>query len=448
MAISISEDEDSRNNLISDFFDGDSDQLDPCFAAFKRIDRIFDDNCYFYNIIDNPKLTDKISVRVDFLEISNKNHFDDMRELYKDKDPNLMIENLQLNYNFKRKRSAQDIELINKISPKILTIERGVWTVENIKDLAFLNCTNVDLQFSVIRETNIYFWFINTPIQLFDSQSDQMFAFEWESIKFFIEKYEFEEDEKNRIEEVKLLDTNTNNYLFIPLNTIGLISYSRFREILNVDDINKQFSDLRVQHQFKENGLIIPMRYSNRIFIKLDDEDLDYLNQYKDINKIFKEKHIEIKIKSLSRLLKINKLLPDYFSRIRFKYYDDCSTNIAEYSISEIMKNPDWINFKFIHIYKSSTLSLDEFQFWCKMLHFGKTRFNLIRIELRFSLLSECLTVLSLCSGCPELDFVELGYLVADAEDEHETISQAKRDFRHKFEFIQNLIIWKVRKLI
>ena len=79
-----------------------------------------------------------------------------------------------------------------------------------------------------------------------------MFIFEWESIKIFIEKEDEDEFEINGIEEVKLLETNTGNFLFIPLNTIHQIEFLGFREILRADDRNKQFADLGAQHQLKE----------------------------------------------------------------------------------------------------------------------------------------------------------------------------------------------------
>ena len=442
MAVSIYEEFSIWGCWISDFFDGDSDQLDPCFAAFKRVDQICDDGNKFNKITDNLEL-DKASLRIDLLTM-DENNSNDIRELYKDKKPNLMIENLHLKYNFKSKRWTEDIEFINQISPKMLTIERGGWTVENIKDLTLLNCANVDLNFYFMIKINIYLLFINTPIQLFDSKSDQIFTFQWESIKIFLERHENKfiyKTKKTGIEEVKLLKTNTGNFLFIPLDSISSLSISRFREILSVDDINKQFADLRVQHQFKENGLIIPMGYSNRIFIDLND-DLDYLNEYKDINTIFKENHIEITIKSLGRLLEIKKLLPDNFSRIHFKYSSSYDlTDIGKYSMSEIKNGLDWINLKFKEIYQFSKLSPDEFQFWWKVLRSRRTRFNLTEINLKFRLLSECLTVLSLCSDCPELESIKLEYSKADAENEDETVKQAKREFRQKFGFIQKLII-------
>ena len=81
-----------------------------------------------------------------------------------------------------------------------------------------------------------------------------------------------------------MLKTNSDNFLFIPLNTISRILCSGFREISSEQNINKQFVDLDAEHQFKTNGFVVSMGYSNRIFIDLDDKDLDYLNQIKDIN--------------------------------------------------------------------------------------------------------------------------------------------------------------------
>ena len=283
----------------------------------------------------------------------------------------------------------------------------------------FVKLSKYDINFDITIKINIYLWFKSTLIQLFDFNSYQMFTFEWESIKFLIDKYEFIE---NWIEEVRLLKTNTGNFLFIPLSIIKYISYSRFREVLNVDDINKQFADLGVQHKFKQSGLIIPMSYSSKIFIKHEDDDLYYLNQCKDICQVFKEKQIELKIWNLDRLLKINKLLPDDFYCINFKYINNCSSNIAEYLLSRIMNDLDWINLKFIEIYQSSILSHIEFQFWCNVLSSRITKFFLASIDLKFSLLSECLTVLSLCSSCLELKSVELGYFESDVENEDEVI--------------------------
>ena len=381
-------------------------------------------------------------------------------EFYKDKDPNFKIKKIKV-IEFIDYLHVEHIKFINKISPNNLEIHINKWTVEEIKALTLINWANVNLRFSYYNNENISFWFVNTPIQLYDSNSDQMLTFEWESIKFsFIEKYvsvelyinwegESNENEfkENKIEEVKLLKTNTGNFLFIPLDTIGSISYSRLWEISRADDISKQFADLYIEHRFYDDGFVVPLRYSNKILIKPNDEELgNCLNQCKYIHHIFKQKHWEIKIKSLDRLPEINKLLSDDFSGINstYRYYGE--SNIEDNSISEIMNSPDWSNLKFIKIENKRTLLPDEFQFWWKILRYRRTRFNLTTINLKFSLLSECLTVLSLCSGCPQLKSVKLGYSEADTEDEDEdeVIEHANREFRQNFGFIQKLEIWKV----
>ena len=203
----------------------------------------------------------------------------------------------------------------------------------------------------------------------------------------------------------------------------------------------KSTSNLDFQHQFKDYSFIVPIGYLNKTFVKLNDVDLDCLNQYKNIIRIFKEKHIDLKIFSLDRLLEINKLLPDDFSSINFKYFNKSKTEISKYSISDIIDNIDLSNLKFIKISKLTILSPDEFKFWWNVLRSRRTRFNLTSIYLKFSLLSECLTVLSLCSDCPELEYVNLWYWEADAENEHEAVEQAKREFRQKFGFIDELEI-------
>ena len=329
-----------------------------------------------------------------------------------------------------------------------------------------INWANVDISFSDDSNEDISFWFINTPIQLYDSKAGQKINFEWESIKFsFIEKDvsveldingegESNENEfkkhriwQHKIEEVKFLKTNTWDFLFIPLDTISFISCSRLWEISSAFDISKQFADLYIEHTFYKDGFVVPLRYSNKILIKPNDEELENcLNQCKYIYHIFKEKHLEIKINSLGRLLEINKLLSDDFSSISSTciYYNE--SNIEDNSISEITNSPDWTNLKFLKIEKGRTLLPDEFQFWWKILRSRRTRFNLTTIYLKFSLLSECLTVLTLCSGCPQLESVKLGYSEADAEnkDEDEVIEHAKREFRQNFGFIQKLEIRKV----
>ena len=432
MAISICDKNNFKSKLIPLFIDGDSDQLDPCFAAFKRISSLHARSYNSDNLIANLKLIDKASIRIDSLFI-NKYDLHKMSEFYKDKEINFMLNSLQFDNYYFNNISDEEAKFINKINPKMLTIENIKWTIENIKSLFLLNCADIDVNFDNKIVKDFYLRFIKTPIQLFDFNYNQQLTFELESIKIFIQK--------NKIKKINLLKANTGNFLFIPLDTIGSIYCSGLKEILRLNDTNKQFADLGFQHQFDNNGLIIHMRYSNRIFIELGDDDSNRLNQYIDIYRIFKEKHLEPTIKNLNIIFEIIKTFPDDFCSIKFRYFNYHPTEMWKHSMTRILESSDVINLKFWKIYWEYMLFPYEFQFWWEMLRSSKTRFRLTSIDLKFNFLSECLTTLSLCSGCPELEFIELKYL-EEVENEDEIVGQAKREFRQKFGFIQRLTIW------
>ena len=72
-----------------------------------------------------------------------------MSEFYRDKESNYMIENLKISDSNINNISDEDIEFINKISPKILEIGGDLWTVENIKSLVLVNCTNIYVWFKI-----------------------------------------------------------------------------------------------------------------------------------------------------------------------------------------------------------------------------------------------------------------------------------------------------------
>ena len=69
MAIVIFDCNSFISNLIPYFIDGDSDQLEPCFAYFKRIYKIETSNREFANLIANLQLTSKASIIIDSLRI-------------------------------------------------------------------------------------------------------------------------------------------------------------------------------------------------------------------------------------------------------------------------------------------------------------------------------------------------------------------------------------------
>ena len=144
MAVTIKDRNNFEYGLIPGFSDGDRDQMDPCFAAFKRIKQIFARGRNQDDWAVNMKLIGKASVRTDVLWISD-DEFRKMNKFYRDKESNFMIETLQIFYFNIVSISDEDIELINKISPKILEFYGDKWTVKNIKSLGLINCTKINV---------------------------------------------------------------------------------------------------------------------------------------------------------------------------------------------------------------------------------------------------------------------------------------------------------------
>ena len=366
-----------------------------------------------------------------------------MAKFYRDKEINFTLQTLYIDIwdDDDEFISDEDVEFINKLNPKMLEIDWDIYDSKNIKALSLLNCADIKIDFNEDKNYNNYstFLLVKTPLQLFDSDSNQMNTFEWESIKFFI----FTED----IEKMKILKANIGNSLFIPLETIYHIKISRLKEISTEMDINRQFADLKIEPWFEDSGFIVPIKYFSKIFIELKDFFSYSYNQIKELGKQFKEKQDKLKIKNLVRLFEKLYLVPNGFSQINFNCFEIHLADIEEYLKSEIMGYPNWISLKNSKIYNTSTQSHDEFQSWWNVLRSRRVRFNLTTIFLRFRSLLECLTVLSLCSNCPELKSINFRFYEADTENEYETVKQAKKEFRQKFGIIHELNIWKEREL-
>ena len=161
------------------------------------------------------------------------------------------------------------------------------------------------------------------------------------------------------------------------------------------------------------------------------------------VNQIFKARHIDWEVGSLSTLLDINKLLPDHFSRINFTCKCYTPTKITNELFLKMMDSPELIESRFSWMHWSVLLPSKELDLIWKMLRSRRTRFSITSINLKLKLLSECLTVLSVCADWPELNSVELRYLEAEGKNKQKKIKHAKREFKMIFGPIQKLVIVK-----
>ena len=136
MAISIYDEDSFEFKFIPHFINRKNDKLDPWFAAFKRIDCIKTSSKNLNFFIVNLQMVGKVSVRIDDLFI-DKHVLRKISELYKDKEVNFMLNRLQINNCDFDYISDEEAKFINKINPKMFTIERINLTFENIKTLFF-----------------------------------------------------------------------------------------------------------------------------------------------------------------------------------------------------------------------------------------------------------------------------------------------------------------------
>ena len=144
----------------------DSDQLDPCFAVFKRIFMVDSLGPESNRMFENLKLIDKFSIQVDWLWIYTKFLFKMMKS-YKDKEVNLKLQRLTISSGQELYIEDKVVEFINKIDPKILTFQDFKLTSRSIEAFALLNCPNINT--NNIFMSKSYLLFSDTPIQLFDS---------------------------------------------------------------------------------------------------------------------------------------------------------------------------------------------------------------------------------------------------------------------------------------
>ena len=388
----------------------------------------------------NLWLIDKASIHIDFLWISDEN-FQIMSRFFKDQQTNFIIDGIELSNDCKTFLLNEDIEVLNQINPKVLTINQASLTYESIKALTLLKWESINVKLKDNYSPLFKISFFKAPVQLFDSKAKETLSFEWESIVVKVNQ--------NKFNDMVLFSTDTIDYLFIPFETINEIQCSKFKEVSTKHGISKKFDNLNIRQKVKTNGIIIPLKCLHKVsflFLKYMARLFDSNQEF--IDKIFKAKYIDWTISYLNEVLEIKNLLPDHFPCINFAYINMNSKRFTEKHLFEIMYRQDYIEWRFSEIRNKSILTSNEFILMWEILNSSRIKFTLTSISLSFETLSECMKVLSLCADCFELDSVDLQYKEAEAETEQETIRIEKAKFMKKFGPIRNLRIMKIRRML
>ena len=212
----------------------------------------------------------------------------------------------------------------------------------------------------------------------------------------------------------------------------------------NISTINhwdQYFSCFDSQFLNKNNGFVVPLKFINNVnFYKNEDDIYSQIGSNRIItNTLLGTRKSNMSIEVFDDLLNIKELLPDYVSHITYSLDNRCEETWLRNIGVETVSNLNQIKPKFSSICISQKISSEEVELLWELLCSRRTKFCLSKIYANFNYLSECLTVLSLCAECPELNSINFGYSSSDAENEEETIKNAIFDFRKKFGFIANL---------
>ena len=234
---------------------------------------------------------------------------------------------------------------------------------------------------------------------------------------------------------------NNSDWLFIPLLSIKKLLSKQRNNTSTINYLDQFLSCFDNEVLNKNNGFIVPLKSIKCVnFYKNEDDIYSQIGSNRIItNTLLGTRKSNMSIEVFDDLLNFKELLPDYVSHITYSLDNRCDETLLRNKGAETASNLDLIKSKFSSIWISHKLSSEEIELLWKLLCSRKTKFCLSKFYAEFNYLSECLTMLSHCAECPELNSINFGYSSSDAENEEETIKNAIFDFRKKFGFIANL---------
>ena len=221
------------------------------------------------------------------------------------------------------------------------------------------------------------------------------------------------------------------------------MNLSDFKTEPSWSDFSQLFQSIDTEDWKYFDGVLIPIKNLHHTYLCDNEfEFIDYFKTNKPVaNEIVKSKYVEWRILFLNFLLDIKELVPLYFPKIRYcisnfrksLFERNTQTKLTnEWNMSELAFSSINIDFR---------LSSSEFNFICELLGNDKTRFCLSSIEIHLNSLSECIILLDLFLGCPELSYICLIYY--DKDEKWETNEEVIRNFRKSYGFIWEIDIIK-----
>ena len=169
---------------------------------------------------------------------------------------------------------------------------------------------------------------------------------------------------------------------------------------------------------------------------------IETLNANQEVsNQIMKARHVYLEIQYIDEIRKINEMYPHLVSRLNYLFYCYTSKSIIKSIETDLIDELSLIEPNVKNISIDHTLSPYELKLVSVLLCSRRTRFSLWDISINFKFLSECLSILSLCADCIELESIWFEYSEVDLDNENELVKSSVQDFRKKSGFITELII-------
>ena len=436
MAAVIWESEGYAFDAINHFIDGDIDRPNPFLASFKNIDWINMIEAPLEIWVKNMELIAKASVRIQLLVISEE-MLEKLCETHKDLLISLNVIKMSLKIIWTQ-LPKETVEIINEIKPHSAFIFNLEHTFDNFIMFLSLGSQKIKTEFISKLFSNLEIVFLNSKILLSDYDPNQKLYFISESATFKIH----EKGLKN-INLIKRDGKNSKSvyYLFISFESVSSLYLSKSERVSSINELDEQIKYINDEGLLKNRGFVVPLRYLDQTYIDRNKLfDILKANQH-SLNGVFQAREVNLPIIHFDDIMEIKKYFPEHISHINYLFSNSKRETININTEIEIMNDLDLVNTWFSSIIIKQKLLEQEFELIWKILCSRRTRFKISNISIEFNLLSECLNVLSLCSDCPELEFISFSYYESDIESKGEAIDQAIKDFRNKFGYINYLKI-------
>ena len=419
------------------FIRGDVDRPNFIFAPFKLIHRVHLKTREVSALTKKLEIIDKAWLLINELIVSKR----DIKMLYKslgDRLTCLKVNKLTIVNDYFEEISDKAVEVFNLINPCTLSFKNFYWSYENFKMLFSLNFENIEAEFSYYSSKSHMLKFTEVNLAIFDSIQNHSMKLMRRSIVIKVAEEGFKEICLLKADKYKF---NDSDCLVIPIKSILYLKIFDY-EVDKSSTKNDNQLDLINEDTDISQGLIIPV---NQLSLATFDSSF-WFNSWKEkfiVNELLrKARKVNWIVDDLNEITKIENIFPDDFYRIKSSFYTNNfinSENNQEFEFGDIQRR----------FYKSSfssdfsnSFKVDFYIIW-NLLISRRTIYNITGVKLNLDLLSECLTVLSLCEKCPELKSVSLTFRKWDKKDEKETIDSAIKKFRRNFGFIQFIEIYK-----